>query len=174
MSEPGVSLGRLRYAIKKRKNDEVYAILQAHGVDAVYPGLGSALSLACMSQNWEIAAYCITNGADVHARDADGGTALVDACAFGHCETVRLLVEAGAEIDAANKYDKRPIAKAIAHHPRNYRLIEYLLEHGADPFVQERYQSDDPRRATFTAYDYAKREIGDRKRVALLDRYRKA
>lgn len=148
--------------------------MRAHGVDAVYPGLGSALSIACMSQNSEIAAYCISHGADVHARDADGGTPLVDACTFSDFETVRLLVEAGAEINAANKYDKRPIAKAIAHHPRNYEPIEYLIEHGADPFVEERYRSDDPRRTTYTAYDYAEQEIGDQKLVALLDRYRKA
>lgn len=171
MSE--VSLGRLRFAIKKKKNEEVYAILDRFGMNATYEGLGSALSIACMTQNWEIAKYCIENGADVNMRDSEDGTALIDACVHGNLEITKMLVEAGAEINAANKYDKRSIAKVIANQSSNYDLIEYLLENGADPFVEEEYMKSDSRRETYTAYDYAKQEVRDEKLMDLLDKYKK-
>jgi|GEM_PF-6541378 len=167
-----ISLGRLRFSINRKRNDEVYKILEMHGVDVRYKDLGSALSIACMAENWDIATYCIKNGADVNVRDSEDATAIMDACKYGNFEVVQLLVEAGAELNVQNKYDMTPIGNAIAHHPENLELIEYLLIHGADPFVIENYKSDDPRRKTFTAYDYAKKDLKNETIVNLLDKYK--
>ncbi|NOU16601.1 MAG: ankyrin repeat domain-containing protein [Bacteroidales bacterium] len=168
-----ISIGRLRFAIKKKKNNEVISILNKYGVNAYYQDLGSALSIACMTENWEVAKYCIKNGADVNLPDSEGDTPLHDACLHDNLEIVKLLIEHGAEVNVANKFDKRPIAQAISRNPINLELIEYLLIHGADSHIQEKYALNDPRRTTFTAYDYAKHEIKDKKLMELLDRYKK-
>ena len=170
MSVNKVSIGRLRYTIKKKKNNEVFLILQEYGVDAYVKDLGSALSIACMTQNWEIAKYCLEKGADVNPLDIEGGTALIDTCKFGNIEIVKLLIEAGAEINIQNKYDKSAIAKAIAHHPQNYELIQLLIDNGADPFLQESYRRDDPRITTYNAYEYALSEIKDEQLMKILDK----
>lgn len=41
-------------------------------------------------------------GASVNAATQGGDTALMKACMFGHCETAKLLLEAGADPSQAN------------------------------------------------------------------------
>lgn len=70
---------------------------------------------------------CREVGADVHARDYNGDTALHDACRFGHAEVVHELLRAGSDpsavnakglncVDLALKQDKYDIATALLKH----------------------------------------------------------
>lgn len=99
------SLGRLRYAIKKKFNDKVIAIVQKYGIDTFYKDLVSAILIACMTENWDIVKYCLENGANVNVSDYEKGTPLIHACKAGNFEIVKMLIEAGADIKARNKND---------------------------------------------------------------------
>jgi len=62
-----------------------------------------------------------------------GLTALVFAAREGDLESVRLLVEAGADVDQVTEYGWSPLLTAIQN--RYYELGEYLLDNGADPNI---------------------------------------
>ncbi len=72
---------------------------------------------------------------DPGARGADGFTALHLAAFFGGAETVRALLEAGADpdADAENPLRVRPLHSAVAS--RDREAVRALLEAGADPNV---------------------------------------
>lgn len=161
----------LRLMIKNGRNEEAIEIITQVGVDRTVYDIGTPLCVACLFENWDIAKYCIENGADVNARNIEGGTALIDACKFGNLEVVKILLKNGAEINIRNKYARTPIAWAISDQPDQLELIEYLLQKGADPLIYEDYMEDDQRITTRTAYDFAKKELEDEELVALLDKY---
>jgi len=62
---------------------------------------------------------------------AGGMTALLYAAREGHMETVRALVEGGADINLASADKFTPLVEAIAN--GHFDVGKYLLEHGADP-----------------------------------------
>ena len=75
----------------------------------------------------------LIDGADVNAVAFDGWTALHLAAFFGHVDAARILVEAGADIQAisANSLRNTPLHAAVAGKHADVAL--FLLEHGADP-----------------------------------------
>jgi ankyrin repeat protein len=68
-------------------------------------------------------------------QNTDGGglTALVYAARQGELETVKVLVEAGAEVNQTTKYGWSPLLTATQN--RNYKIAQYLLERGANPNI---------------------------------------
>jgi ankyrin repeat protein len=72
----------------------------------------------------------------VTAHSPDGFTALHLACFFGHPETVRALIEAGADVSArtTNALDNQPLHAAVAGSEAQARLAcaRQLVEEGAD------------------------------------------
>jgi ankyrin repeat protein len=60
-----------------------------------------------------------------------GLTALVFASREGDVESVKILVDAGANVNLATSGSWTPLLTAINN--RNYRIATYLLEHGANP-----------------------------------------
>ncbi|HEY1986013.1 MAG TPA: ankyrin repeat domain-containing protein [Terracidiphilus sp.] len=87
--------------------------------------LGDAFSLnALLAADPEAAAAC----------SGDGWTALHLAAAFGTPETVRLLIDHGARVDAvsANAQRNQPLHAALAL-GRNMETVRLLLARGADP-----------------------------------------
>jgi uncharacterized protein len=62
---------------------------------------------------------------------AGGMTALLYAAREGHMETVRALVESGANINLASADKFTPLVEAVAN--GHLDVAKYLLEHGADP-----------------------------------------
>ncbi len=68
---------------------------------------------------------------DVNAREVDGTTALHWAARNDDAEAVRLLLKAGAQPDAANRYSVTPIALAAAN--GDAPIVEALVAAGADP-----------------------------------------
>lgn len=133
MENNNLSVGRLRFSINRKKNEEAIAILNKFGVNSFVENIGSALSIACMSENWEIAKFCIENGADVNLRDCENGTPLIDACKYGNDDIITLLIEAGADINIKNKYSSTPLAELTLRHPEKNDIIIFLLKNGANP-----------------------------------------
>jgi ankyrin repeat protein len=68
---------------------------------------------------------------DVNTPDADGTTALHWATHRDDLDTVELLIRAGANVKAANRYGVTPLALACVN--GNASIIERLLKAGADP-----------------------------------------
>ena len=75
----------------------------------------------------------LTAGADVDEADERSWTALMDALALikDNAPVARLLIEAGADLEKANKWGKT--ALVIACRARRYECIRLLLEAGAVP-----------------------------------------
>jgi fucose 4-O-acetylase-like acetyltransferase len=68
------------------------------------PALGTTpMSIAASHGNVEAIDLLIASGADVNARDRDGGTPLHRAAMFGQAEAARVLIQHGADADARNR-----------------------------------------------------------------------
>ena len=70
----------------------------------------------------------------IASRDGHGATLLMQAAAFGNLETLKLLVDAGAEVSARNDFD----ATALLWCARDLDKARLLLEHGADVNTQSK------------------------------------
>ena len=55
------------------------------------------------------------------------------------------LVERGAHVNAGDRHEMTPIMMAISDHADRLDLIEYLLAHGADPFIEIEHSKGHPR-----------------------------
>jgi ankyrin repeat protein len=74
-------------------------------------------------------------GAHVNAETAKKYTPLIDACKAGNFEIVKILVEAGAFLEArADELGYTPLLTAVAK--GHIQIVHYLLEQGADRNVK--------------------------------------
>lgn len=71
----------------------------------------------------------IADGFDVNERNLAGEVALHEAARLGHVLVIDVLLEAGAEIDAASKTSTTPIGLAIANN--QLHAVRHLLKQGA-------------------------------------------
>ena len=71
------------------------------------------LMAACEQKRSEIVTNLLRAAANVHARDGRDSTALHVAAVSGSLDCVRALVEAGAEVEATNKYSHTALLNAI-------------------------------------------------------------
>jgi ankyrin repeat protein len=83
-------------------------------------------------------------GRDPNEEDGPSGQRALLAAAFnGDVELVRLLLDAGADVDATDMHGNTPLSKAVYKYgqdnERYTRVIDQLLEHGADPEHANRY-----------------------------------
>ena len=113
------------------------AALLKHGAD---PSLcseagWSALTFAAHKGYDDIVALLLRAGAPVNSRvSEDLSTPLHKACAGskpGHLASVKLLLEAAADVHALNKWRETPLLTAANHGQAG--AVEVLLSHGADP-----------------------------------------
>jgi uncharacterized protein len=78
----------------------------------------------------------LDRGADVHAAEADGTTALHWAAQLDDAATVTLLLEAGADPSAANRFNVTPLE--LAANNGNGDVVGQLLSAGADANARSR------------------------------------
>jgi ankyrin repeat protein len=67
----------------------------------------------------------------IHSRRSDGDTPLHIASFEGNRHAVRLLVEAGADVNAKGDLSTSPLYYAVSGH--HVQVAELLLQYGADP-----------------------------------------
>jgi len=120
--------GRVREALQAAPE-----LIDSRSFDGYTP-----LGLAAHFGNEETAAYLIGAGADVNRRGADGklnNMPLHAAIAGNHADVVRLLLQAGADVDARCEGELRPgyTPLHVAAHFGRADIAALLLGHGADP-----------------------------------------
>lgn len=92
--------------------------------------LGSSLTSYSPSELQSL----LDNGADIHCADGNGSTPLMRLARWGKLDSVRVLVRAGADLEAE---DEKGL-KAIDHATQQERadIVAYLLEQGARPSAE--------------------------------------
>ena len=126
-------------------------------VDALNDRGETALMMASMIGNAETVSLLIEKGAEV---DRDGWSPLHYAASNGRNDIVKVLIAAGADIDARSPNGSTPLMMAARR--GNLTPYQTLLLAGADP----RPAND----SKLTAADYLER-IGENRRAALLRSY---
>ena len=85
---------------------------------------------AAAAQDAQAVRALLHEGVDVHARRADGATALLWAAHWDDLETVGLLLEAGADVNAADDHGVTPLSRAAEN--ASPAMTDALLAVGAD------------------------------------------
>lgn len=121
------SIGQLFQAIIDGRADVVEALIR-DGVDVNGKGFNgnTALHFATTfgSPEMPIAKLLVENGADVNAKNNDGTPPIYAAATWGNVESIRFLVEHGADADVVDEFLLTPLVCAMAS--ENKQVIEYL------------------------------------------------
>lgn len=84
------------------------------------------------SPSVEIVQYLIDRGVSLNERDSAGWTPLHYAVSGRHNEGVKVLIDAGAEVDPLTDKNMTPLYMCVQEKPFNIEVAELLLESGAD------------------------------------------
>ncbi|MGB6063731.1 MAG: ankyrin repeat domain-containing protein [Desulfomonilaceae bacterium] len=109
----------------------VKALLE-HGADigGVETASGStALSLAALTGQAEVAELLLEAGADIDARDFDGRTALFEAALSGHLQVVVILLARGADVHVRDISGRTALTEANVW--GEAKVAELLIKSGA-------------------------------------------
>jgi ankyrin repeat protein len=81
----------------------------------------------------------LAKGADVHARNAIGQTALMIACDM-NSPTVERLLTAGSDVNFSDSFGATPLIHAVRYHSpqSSAKLVRILLQHGAKPNARDK------------------------------------
>ena len=108
--------------------------------DGIVPAkdrIQSAFGWACEFGRTEVAAFLLDRGADVRVADGNGQTGLHRTALGGHLDTMKLLLERGAPLDARNVWGATVLPNvlwgAVHHNPNvDYTpVVETLIDAGA-------------------------------------------
>ncbi|XP_071954118.1 ankyrin repeat domain-containing protein 17-like [Antedon mediterranea] len=91
----------------------------------------TALTLACFQGRTEVVSLLVDRKANVEHRAKTGLTPLMEAASGGYADVGRVLIEKGADVNAAPVPSSRDTALTIAADKGHYRFVELLLQYGA-------------------------------------------
>lgn len=127
-------MAALHYAARLAEPTIAHRLIQAGAsVDLAAPNGLTPLRIAVRAGRKKVATLFLRAGinrADPDQQSDDGTSALHDAASNGQLDFVRLLVEAGAQVDMANANGETPLELAQERHPR---VADFLRERGAVP-----------------------------------------
>ena len=103
------------------------------------PGLDRQLIEAARIGDSSEVESSLSRGARVEERDENGATALVAAAYGNHVAACRLLIEAGADVNAADETEQSAYLIATSEVGDDPRLLELTLENGADVGTRDSY-----------------------------------
>lgn len=135
-------------------------------------GTGSTALLAAVhGRRTEGIEFLINAGANLHATDVHGRTALHQATIEGVVEPVKVLLDAGADIQATDNDGKTPLHLAVQNieehsDPDIAEPVDILLDAGADPFATDKDGK--------TPFDYARTNKGWLKHLSTYRRLKDA
>jgi ankyrin repeat protein len=125
-------------SLRQRGQPELLRMLLAHGADVNRKGSeGQTALMVAVVRDVELVEILLEQGARVND-SADGGeTALHFAAAYGSTDTIKVLLDAGADVNAICACQGQPYtgggtALFEAVHYAHYRAVEVLIANGAD------------------------------------------
>ncbi len=98
----------------------------------------TALTLACFQGRHEVVGILIDKRANIEHRAKTGLTPLMEAASGGYVEVGRVLLDKGADINAAPVPSSRDTALTIAADKGHYRFVELLISRGAPVDVKNK------------------------------------
>ena len=87
-------------------------------------------SRCCQKGNIEAVKQHLATGADVNAKDAGGGTPILDAAYSGQKEIAELLIAAEADVNAKDDDGTTSLDWAITHNADDIEIAGLLRQHG--------------------------------------------
>jgi ankyrin repeat protein len=132
-----ISPAEVRQAVDRRDMATLGGLTsqEANGTE---PGEYTPLMNAVMAQDAApaVVAVLIGRGADVNAAESgQRWTALHFAARDQNAALVRLLLEAGAEVDPQDAFGDTPLWRSVMSSAGRLAAMKLLVEHGADPGV---------------------------------------
>ncbi|KAK4442332.1 ankyrin repeat-containing domain protein [Podospora aff. communis PSN243] len=111
-------------------------------------------SLSC--KQGHLARLLLERGADPHWCDPQNGTALNPAIWNRDEDMVRLILARGVDVNRVSSHGERSLICAINAHRQGDKIVELLLEHGADVNLQGEEKLETP---LFTAIERSKYDL---------------
>ena len=101
------------------------------------------MELALSTDDSDYLRMLLEYGGDPNQRVGEGTTTVIyQAVMYNQIVNVRLLIEAGANLNHQDSSGKTPMLTAA--NINNYDMIFFFLEHGADPTIKNRWGYDLP------------------------------
>ena len=125
-----------------------------HGIGRLHPlDQKTELIQASAQGNQKLVAHCLERGADIHARDEPGGTALHYAAENGHLETVKALLSWGADEESVDKRGRTPLTCCKEGKRGQHEEVSRILTGNDDQTKQTISEGNYTKNDAFVGFD---------------------